>query len=243
MFIFNRQRAIYHPPPSPIIVLASGIWTQANAHCLSHKLRVFMGQNLAGYNFTEWVRNGIYFVHNYHCSVEGGWQLTRYANRGCQFRIDFASCVLSDLNRWFLVPETDSSDDRSLMTRSLYEPRMPSIEPDAGPVAPVEQHPAPFASQCKRSFRLRPVSYHDTCRFIPSTNLPSLDHLISGPASRASSPRRELPPSSSPSGVSSTFQGLLQPVESPLLGQYGRLKLLKGVDVGRSPIFKSWCNL
>ncbi|VDM35701.1 unnamed protein product [Hydatigera taeniaeformis] len=116
---------------------------------------------------------------------------------------------LKQRNSFILSTPAPPCED--LMTRSLFEPRQP-LE------SSTRLLPSRSAS------RTRPVSFHDA----PSTsiNLPSLDHLL-----KPSESRRTLP---QPSEALSSLKGGLilhdplpiQPSDSPLLGQYCRLKLV-----------------
>nr|CDS22035.1 histidine kinase [Echinococcus granulosus] len=116
---------------------------------------------------------------------------------------------LRQRNSFILSTPAPPCDD--LMTRSLFEPRQSSE-------SSVRILPSRSAS------RTRPVSFHDA----PSTsiNLPSLDHLL-----KPSEGRKALP--QAPEVVPPLKGGLLlqeplpvQPSDSPLLGQYCRLKLV-----------------
>ncbi|CDI96914.1 histidine kinase [Echinococcus multilocularis] len=116
---------------------------------------------------------------------------------------------LRQRNSFILSTPAPPCDD--LMTRSLFEPRQPSE-------SSVRILPSRSTS------RTRPVSFHDA----PSTsiNLPSLDHLL-----KPSEGRKALP--QAPKVVPPLKGGLLlreplpvQPSDSPLLGQYCRLKLV-----------------
>ncbi|VDK25426.1 unnamed protein product [Taenia asiatica] len=98
-----------------------------------------------------------------------------------------------------------------LMTRSLFEPRQPSES--SGRLLP-----------SRSASRTRPVSFHDT----PSTpiNLPSLDHLLKSSEGRKTLPQAPEVASPLKGGLLLQEPLLVQPSDSPLLGQYCRLKLV-----------------
>ncbi|KAL5105423.1 hypothetical protein TcWFU_003689 [Taenia crassiceps] len=109
------------------------------------------------------------------------------------------------------ILSTPAPPCEDLMTRSLFDPRQPSE-------SSARLLPSRSAS------RTRPVSFHDASpTFI---KLPSLDHLL-----KPSESRRTLP--QAPEVISSLKGEMLlqeplpiQPSDSPLLGQYCRLKLV-----------------
>ncbi|VDO06653.1 unnamed protein product [Rodentolepis nana] len=113
------------------------------------------------------------------------------------------------------APPSNGSQGDNLMTRSLFEPRQTTSESCAWPL--------PTGRSASRT---RPVSFHDA----PSIpiNLPSLDHLL-----KPSENRKISAPAADVSYTSPLKNLLLQePIQhfqstdSPLLGQYCRLKLV-----------------
>lgn len=113
-------------------------------------------------------------------------------------------------------PSGSGMQGDDLMTRSLFEPRQTPSESCAWPLP------------CGRSAsRTRPVSFHDA----PSIpiNLPSLDHLLKPSESRKiSAPAADVSHTSPLKNLflqEVSFQHV-QPTDSPLLGQYCRLKMV-----------------
>ncbi|KAM7542489.1 hypothetical protein Aperf_G00000006336 [Anoplocephala perfoliata] len=107
------------------------------------------------------------------------------------------------------APSAPQGDD--LMTRSLFESRQPSE-------SYAWLHPSRSVS------RTRPVSFHDAPSI--SINLPSLDHLLKpSETKKVSAPNNEV--TASPLKELFLQEPLqVQPSDSPLLGQYCRLKLV-----------------
>ncbi|KAM3178377.1 hypothetical protein ACTXT7_002662 [Hymenolepis weldensis] len=113
------------------------------------------------------------------------------------------------------APPPSSSQGDNLMTRSLFEPRQTPSESCAWPL--------PSGRSVSRT---RPVSFHDAPSI--SINLPSLDHLLKPSETRKiSAPAADV-------NCTSPLKNLflqepmqhVQPTDSPLLGQYCRLKLV-----------------
>ncbi|KAL7058556.1 hypothetical protein AAHC03_013747 [Spirometra sp. Aus1] len=149
------------------------------------------------------------------------------------------------------VSRTDLSR-RSLMTRSLFEPRAasPGARKDsdddadednnqlAAPtitttVAEGSLRPQPIGPQLlrQRSTRPRPVSYHDSCRAFtpaPVAQLPSLEHLSRGRRRLPKVPPAPTEPCNLQDLLNFTAVAVPPPCESPLLTPYCRLRVLRG---------------
>uniref|UniRef100_A0A5K3EY00 Uncharacterized protein n=1 Tax=Mesocestoides corti TaxID=53468 RepID=A0A5K3EY00_MESCO len=112
------------------------------------------------------------------------------------------------------TPSVAATDN--LMTRSLFESRHLSTNNTVDSGSGVNSRP---------NGRMRPVSFHDASP--TSINLPSLDHLLKVKGDQRPLPRPRCEATTTKSPIGFPLEPLhLQPSDSPLLGQYCRLKLI-----------------